>query len=68
MILLVVIMGLGFGPVLIALVVLVIPPILTSTYAGIRAVDPAAIDAAQGHGHAAAAGAVQGRGADRAAV
>jgi len=49
-ILLVVIMGLGFGPVLIALVILAIPPILTTTYAGIRAVDPAAIDAARGMG------------------
>ena len=49
-ILLVVVMGLGFGPVLIALVVLAIPPILTTTYAGIRAVDPAAIDAARGMG------------------
>jgi osmoprotectant transport system permease protein len=49
-ILLVVVMGLGFGPVLIALVVLAIPPILTTTYAGIRAVDPAAVDAARGMG------------------
>jgi osmoprotectant transport system permease protein len=49
-ILLVVLMGRGFLPVLIALVILAIPPILTTTYAGIRAVDPAAIDAAKGMG------------------
>ncbi|WP_432543171.1 ABC transporter permease [Kineococcus sp. SYSU DK002] len=48
--LLVVLLGLGFRPVLIALVVLVIPPILTSTYAGVRAVDPNAVDAARGMG------------------
>ncbi|MEW1956176.1 ABC transporter permease [Kineococcus sp. NPDC059986] len=40
----------GFLPVLIALVVLVIPPILTSTYAGLRTVDPNAVDAARGMG------------------
>lgn len=40
----------GFLPVLIALVVLVIPPILTSTYAGLRSVDPNAVDAARGMG------------------
>ncbi|WP_432562984.1 ABC transporter permease [Kineococcus sp. SYSU DK003] len=48
--LLVTLMGLGFVPVLIALVVLVIPPILTSTYAGLRSVDPDAVDAARGMG------------------
>lgn len=48
--LLVVLMGLGFMPVLIALVILAIPPILTNTYAGIRAVDATAIDAAKGMG------------------
>lgn len=48
--LLVVLMGLKFTPVLIALVVLVIPPILTSTYAGLRTVDPNAVDAARGMG------------------
>jgi osmoprotectant transport system permease protein len=37
-------------PVLIVLVVLAIPPILTSTYAGVQAVDPAARDAATGMG------------------
>jgi osmoprotectant transport system permease protein len=48
--LLVVLMGLRFTPVLIALVVLVIPPILTSTYAGLRSVDHNAVDAAKGMG------------------
>jgi osmoprotectant transport system permease protein len=37
-------------PVLIVLVVLAIPPILTNTYAGVQAVDPAARDAATGMG------------------
>lgn len=41
---------LGFGPSLIALIVLGIPPILVNTYTGIRGVDPAAIDAAKGMG------------------
>jgi osmoprotectant transport system permease protein len=39
-----------FLPVLIALVALGIPPILTSTYAGLSGVDPATIDAARGMG------------------
>jgi osmoprotectant transport system permease protein len=42
--------GLGLMPVTIALVVLAIPPILTSTYAGIRAVSGATVDAARGVG------------------
>jgi osmoprotectant transport system permease protein len=49
--LIVLLMGrIGFLPVLIALVVLGIPPILTSTYAGISGVDPATVDAARGMG------------------
>jgi osmoprotectant transport system permease protein len=48
--LLVTMVGLGLVPVLIALVILAIPPILTATYAGLRAVDPAAVDAAKGMG------------------
>ena len=49
--LIVLLMGrIGFLPVLIALVVLGIPPILTSTYAGISGVDGATIDAARGMG------------------
>ncbi|RWZ52961.1 ABC transporter permease subunit [Labedella phragmitis] len=47
---LVVLIGGGLFPALIALVILAIPPILTSTYAGLRAVDPAAVDAARGMG------------------
>jgi len=40
----------GFGPVLLALVVLAVPPVLAGTYAGIRAVDPMVVDAARGVG------------------
>jgi osmoprotectant transport system permease protein len=39
-----------FIPVAIVLVVLAIPPILSNTYAGVQAVDPAARDAARGMG------------------
>jgi osmoprotectant transport system permease protein len=39
-----------FIPAAIVLVVLAIPPILTNTYAGVQAVDPAARDAARGMG------------------
>ncbi|WP_299037048.1 ABC transporter permease [uncultured Pseudokineococcus sp.] len=48
--LMVTLLGLGLAPVLIALTVLVVPPILTSTYAGIRGVDPALVDAATAMG------------------
>ena len=50
--LMVTLMGTRYGllPVLIALTVLVIPPILTSTYAGLRNVDREAVDAAVGMG------------------
>ena len=49
--LIVLLMGrIGFLPVLIAMVVLGIPPILTSTYAGISGVDPSTVDAARGMG------------------
>ncbi len=48
--LLVTFVGVGFLPVLVALVVLAIPPILAQTYAGVRSVDPAAVDAAVGMG------------------
>lgn len=49
-ILLVTLIGFSLVPVIIALVILAIPPILTSTYAGLRAINPAAIDAAKGMG------------------
>lgn len=42
--------GIGLLPVVIALVVLAIPPILASTFAGIRAVPPQVVDAARGIG------------------
>src|SRR6266581_1671203 len=41
---------LGFLPSIIALILLGIPPILINTYTGIRGIDPAAIDAANGMG------------------
>ncbi|MGH3365934.1 MAG: ABC transporter permease [Nocardioidaceae bacterium] len=42
--------SIGLGPAMVALVILGIPPILASTYAGIRNVDPDAVDAARGMG------------------
>lgn len=49
-ILLVTLVGFGLAPVITALVILAIPPILTATYAGLRAINPAAVDAAKGMG------------------
>jgi len=49
-ILMVVLAGLGFLPVLVALVAFAIPPILTNTYTGIRGVDPRMREAAEGMG------------------
>ncbi|HEV7209835.1 MAG TPA: ABC transporter permease subunit [Mycobacteriales bacterium] len=43
----VLLIGIGLTPVLVALVVLAVPPLLTSTYAGIQAVDPMVTDAAR---------------------
>lgn len=42
--------GLGFRPALIALTVLAIPPVLINTYAGVRGVDAATVEAAHGMG------------------
>ncbi|CAN5837170.1 ABC transporter permease subunit [soil metagenome] len=42
--------GLGRAPVLVALTVLAIPPILNATYAGVRGVDKGAVTAARGMG------------------
>ena len=42
--------GIGLLPVTIALVVLAVPPMLAGTYAGVRNVDRATVDAAQGMG------------------
>lgn len=44
------VLGIGFLPAFIALVVLGIPPILLNTYTGLRGIDPAMIDAARGMG------------------
>jgi len=49
-ILAVIMMGLGDLPIFIALVAFAIPPVLTNSYAGIRAVDPDIRDAAEGVG------------------
>ncbi|GAB3455040.1 ABC transporter permease [Streptomonospora sediminis] len=43
-------MGLGLAPVLVALVALAVPPILVNTYEGVRGVDPQITDAARGMG------------------
>jgi osmoprotectant transport system permease protein len=44
--------GLGFEPwpILIALVLLALPPVFTNTYTGVRGVDPGAVDAARAMG------------------
>jgi osmoprotectant transport system permease protein len=42
--------GVGFTPSVIALVAVGVPPILVNTYAGLRSVDPAALEAARGMG------------------
>jgi osmoprotectant transport system permease protein len=42
--------GIGRVPVFVALIVLAVPPILSATYAGIRSVDPSAVNAAVGMG------------------
>ena len=44
------ILGTGFKPAVIALIILGIPPILLNTYTGLRGIDPAVIDAARGMG------------------
>jgi osmoprotectant transport system permease protein len=43
-------LGLGFLPSLVALTVLAFPPVLINTYAGLRSVDPAVVEAAAGMG------------------
>lgn len=43
-------LGLGFRPALFALTLLALPPVLINTYAGIRNVGPAVIEAARGVG------------------
>jgi osmoprotectant transport system permease protein len=44
------VLGLGFNPALVALIVLGIPPILLNTSTAIRGIDPAMIEAARGMG------------------
>jgi osmoprotectant transport system permease protein len=48
--LLVLLLGLGLTGPIVTLVILAVPPILAGTYAGIRNVDPAVVDAARGMG------------------
>ena len=48
--LMVTLLGLGLLPVLIALTVLVVPPVLTSAYAGMQTLDRRVVDAAKGMG------------------
>ena len=43
-------LGIGFKPTVVALTVLGIPPILLNTVAGLRGIDPAAIEAGRGMG------------------
>lgn len=43
-------LGLGFWPTLVPLVLLGIPPIFMNTYTGVRGVDPAVVEAANGMG------------------
>ena len=47
-------LGLGFRPALVALAVLALPPVLINTYAGVRNVDRAVVEAAYGMGMAPA--------------
>ncbi len=44
------VIGVDLTPLVIALVVLAVPPLLAGTYAGVRNVDPAVVDAARGMG------------------
>lgn len=50
LILLVLFIGVELTPLVIALVVLGVPPLLAGTYAGVRNVDPTVVDAARGMG------------------
>ena len=43
-------LGFGYRPALLALILLAGPPIVLNTFAGLRSVDPAAVEAAQGLG------------------
>lgn len=50
LILLVLLVGIGLLPVVLALLVLAVPPVLAGTYAGVRNVDASVVDAARGMG------------------
>ncbi len=50
LVLVVTLTGIGLLPVLAALTALALPPILVNTYAGVRQVDPGAVDASRGMG------------------
>ncbi|MFC5061239.1 ABC transporter permease [Actinomycetospora atypica] len=50
LVLFVLLIGLGLTPVVLALTLLAIPPLLAGTYAGVSGVDRAAVDAARGMG------------------
>ena len=44
------VLGLGFANIVVALVVLAVPPMLTNAYVAVDGVDPSAVDAARGMG------------------
>lgn len=50
LVLFVLLIGLGLLPVVLALLLLAVPPLLAGTYSGVASVDPAAVDAARGVG------------------
>lgn len=50
LILLVIVVGFGLFPVFLTLAIVAVPPLLAGTYAGVRNVDPAVVDAARGMG------------------
>jgi osmoprotectant transport system permease protein len=50
LVILVMLLGLGDEPIILALTLLAIPPILTNTYVGIQQVDPDTIESARGMG------------------
>ena len=61
-------LGAGFLNIMLALVLLAIPPILTNAYTGVREVEPDVVDAARGDGPDRRADRAPGRAAARAAA
>ena len=49
-------LGIGFTNVMVALVILAVPPMLTNAYVAVDQVDPDAVEAARGDGHVAPPG------------